>query len=173
MKRLGLAIVIILLALSAGALEPDEILADPALEERARAITRTIRCMVCQNESIDESSASLARDLRILVRQQIEAGLTDREITDFIAARYGDVALLAPRLNRTNLGLYLSAPLLLLLGIVLALRARSTGSHETKEVDLAPEEQLIVARLLDDEAGNGHMGDPDHARDGVGARPGS
>jgi len=161
MKLLIGTIVLTLLAVPVAAVEPDEMLADPALEDRARDITRNIRCMVCQNESIDDSAASLARDLRILVREQINAGLTDREIYDFIAARYGEVALFVPRLNWTNLGLYLSAPLLLLLGILLALHHRARSRLETEESDLDPEERVILARLLDAPDSDTHIGDHD------------
>src|SRR6202521_1060853 len=92
---------ILLLALSAPeatwAVEPDEVLSDPALETRARALSRELRCMVCQNQSIDDSDAPLARDLRILVREHLKAGDNDRQVLDFLTARYGEFVLLKPR----------------------------------------------------------------------------
>src|SRR5580693_2647094 len=81
------------------AVQPDEILSDPALETRARALSKELRCMVCQNQSIDDSDAPLARDLRILVRERLRAGDGDRQVLDFLTARYGDFVLLRPRLS--------------------------------------------------------------------------
>jgi cytochrome c-type biogenesis protein CcmH len=94
--------------------QPDEVLKDPALEARARALSQTLRCMVCQNESIDESNAPLARDLRILVRERIEAGDSDAEVREFLVARYGEFILLTPRLDSRTILLW-SAPVLVLL----------------------------------------------------------
>ena len=81
------------------AVQPDEILADPALEARARALSKELRCMVCQNQSIDDSDAPLARDLRILVRERLKAGDSDQQVIDFLVARYGEFVLLKPRLS--------------------------------------------------------------------------
>ncbi|MCY4261100.1 MAG: cytochrome c-type biogenesis protein CcmH [Rhodobacteraceae bacterium] len=150
-------ILLILLMLPAHAIEPDERLADPALEERARAITKNIRCLVCQNESIDDSASSLARDLRILVREQVSAGRTNHEIYDFVASRYGDVALFVPRMNRVNLGLYLSAPLLLLLGIMLVLLHRFRSHRDPEAIELDGEEAATVTRLLDAHDADHHI----------------
>jgi cytochrome c-type biogenesis protein CcmH len=97
------------------AVDPGEALADPALEARARALSAEFRCLVCQNQSIDDSDAPLARDLRLLVRDRLLAGDSDAEIRDFVVARYGAFALLKPQLNAQNLLLWL-APMLLLLG---------------------------------------------------------
>src|SRR5213593_3474189 len=88
-----------LLAAPAHAVQPDEVLADAALEARARALSRELRCMVCQNQSIDDSDAPLARDLRILVRERLQAGDSDAEVLHFLTARYGDFVLLKPRLT--------------------------------------------------------------------------
>src|SRR4029077_11172820 len=108
------------------AIEPGEALADPALEARARAISRETRCLVCQNENIDESGADLARDLRRLVRERLVAGDGDQAVRDFLVARYGDYVLLRPPLKPTTWLLWFAPPLILLLGI-LGLVVRSRG----------------------------------------------
>ena len=130
------------------AVEPDEILDDPALEERARDITRNIRCMVCQNESIDESNADLARDLRLLVREQIETGRTDEEIYAFIAARYGEFALFMPRMNLVNLGLYLSAPILLVMSMLMAVRYIRRRSRPVRNEALGHDDMDEVRQMI-------------------------
>ena len=91
-----------LLASAANAVQPDEVLPDPALEARARAISEGLRCLVCQNQSIDDSDAPLAKDLRLLVRERLKAGDSDQEVVDFIVARYGEFVLLKPRFCRTR-----------------------------------------------------------------------
>ncbi len=98
------------------AVKPDEVLADPALEARARALSEGLRCMVCQNQSIDESDADLARDLRILVRQRLVAGDSDQQVMDYIVSRYGEFVLLKPRFNPRNALLWGTPVLLLLAG---------------------------------------------------------
>src|SRR5499426_1210205 len=103
----------------AHAVQPDEMLQDPALEARARALSHELRCMVCQNQSIDDSDAPLARDLRILVRERLKAGDSDRQVLDFLTARYGDFVLLKPRLAGHTLILWAAPAALLLAGIVL------------------------------------------------------
>jgi cytochrome c-type biogenesis protein CcmH len=107
-------------ALPALAVQPDEILSDPALEARARAITRELRCVVCQSESIDDSNADIARDLRLLVRERIVAGDSDAEALDFVVDRYGEFVLFRPPFTARNALLWLSGPLLLLIGAGLA-----------------------------------------------------
>lgn len=102
-------------AAQALAVEPDEILADARLEARARALSVDLRCLVCQNQSIDDSNAPLARDLRLLVRERLKAGDTDADVMTFVVARYGDFVLLRPPLNWKTWILWISAPLLLLL----------------------------------------------------------
>ena len=118
MRRL--ALLLWLLAAPALAVQPDEMLPDPALEARARAISADLRCLVCRNESIDESNADLARDLRLLVRERLVAGDTDAEVVDYVVERYGEYVLLNPRMNGTNLALWAAGPVMLLLGIALA-----------------------------------------------------
>ena len=105
----------VFMATAAFSVQPDEILDDPALEARARELSKGLRCLVCRNESIDESNAELARDLRLLVRERLVAGDTDNEAVDFIVARYGEYVLLKPRATGGNLVLYLIGPVLLLL----------------------------------------------------------
>jgi len=101
----------------APAVQPDEILADPKLEARARDLSKELRCMVCQNQSIDDSDAPLARDLRILVRERLKAGDSDRQVLDFLTARYGDFVLLKPRLGWDTAVLWLAPLLALIVGI--------------------------------------------------------
>ncbi len=121
---------------------PDEVLEDPALEARARALSRDLRCLVCRNESIDESNADLARDMRILVRERLVEGDSDDEVVSFLVARYGEYVLLRPTLQGANLVLWVSAPVLFLIALgaaVVYLRRR----------DRAPEPG--AARLTEDE----------------------
>jgi len=110
------ALALLVLAAPAGAVQPDEVLADPALEARARSIGQELRCLVCQNQSIDESDAPLARDLRILVRERLTAGDTDAEILAFVTARYGDFVLLEPPFKPKTWLLWLAPAAILLLG---------------------------------------------------------
>lgn len=107
MRRL-LVSVLALISSAAGAVEPDELFDDPALEARARAISREIRCVVCQSESIDDSNAPLARDLRLLIRERIKSGDSDREVMEYLAARYGDYVLLKPRVQNNTLVLWIA-----------------------------------------------------------------
>jgi cytochrome c-type biogenesis protein CcmH len=111
------------LGLSAGAaaVEPDEVLPDPALEARARALSAELRCMVCQNQSIDDSNAPLARDLRVLLRERIAAGDSDREVVEFLVARYGEFILLRPPFDWHTALLWAAAPATLVVGGVVAL----------------------------------------------------
>lgn len=104
------------IAAPAYAVQPEEILDDPALEARARDLSKELRCLVCRNESIDDSNASLAKDLRLLVRERLVAGDTDEETIDYIVERYGEFVLLRPPLNAGNLALWLSGPILLIIG---------------------------------------------------------
>jgi len=98
------------------AVEPDEILSDPALEARARALSKDLRCMVCQNQSIDDSQAPLARDLRILVRERLQAGESDQQVINFLVARYGEFVLLRPRFSWHTALLWLAPAAALLVG---------------------------------------------------------
>ncbi|MER8864109.1 cytochrome c-type biogenesis protein CcmH [Mesorhizobium sp. M0751] len=152
MSRVTLASLILLLGLlfagAAQAVKPDEVLADPALEARARALSEGLRCMVCQNQSIDESDADLARDLRILVRQRLVAGDTDQQVMDYVVSRYGEFVLLKPRFNLRNVLLWGTPVLLLLVGgtfILLAARSR----RSTATAALTAEEQAALDKMLD------------------------
>lgn len=155
MKQLLLAtlLAVVTLAGPAFAVQPDEVLDDPVLEERARDISAGLRCLVCRNESIDESNADLARDLRLLVRERLLAGDTDAETVDYIVARYGEYVLLRPTFDGSTIALWLAGPLLLLAGLGLSLtyvrgRARARPSGED---GLSPEEQARLEAILSDE----------------------
>jgi len=115
---------------SALAVQPDEILPDPALEARARDLSKELRCMVCQNQSIDDSDAPLARDLRLLVRERLKAGDSDRQVLDFLTARYGDFVLLRPRFGWDTAALWLAPAAVLLIGaygLIALMRRRRRG----------------------------------------------
>ena len=149
MKRLVAGIFLFMLAvLPANAVQPDEILSDPALEARARALSEGLRCLVCQNQSIDDSNAPLARDLRILIRERLKAGDSDAQAVDFIVARYGDFVLLRPRFTPETWILWIGPfALLLVAGALLYLRRRRGGNEAEKA--LAPEEEAALKRVLD------------------------
>lgn len=139
--------VLLMLATPAWAVLPDEMLADPGLEARARAISRTIRCPVCQGESIDDSGAPISRDLRLIIRERIMAGDSDAEATAFIVARYGEFVLFKPPAVGVNLILWAAGPLMLLAGVGMAfstLRRKGTDP----EPDLTEAEAAELARLL-------------------------
>jgi cytochrome c-type biogenesis protein CcmH len=141
----------VLAALPAHAVQPDEVLPDPALEARARTISEGLRCLVCQNQSIDDSDAPLAKDLRLLVRERLKAGDTDQQIVDFIVARYGEFVLLKPRFEAHTLLLWFATPavfLAALLLIALAYRRRQ-ASAETL-APLSVNEKRKLKRLLDE-----------------------
>ena len=131
------------------ATSPDEILADPVLEERARDLSRQLRCLVCQNQSIDDSDAELARDLRQIVRERLLAGDSDAEVIAFLTARYGDFVLLRPPVKPATWGLWFG-PLAVLLvaggGIVLYLRRRPP--RRTASTPLSPEERARLDALM-------------------------
>jgi cytochrome c-type biogenesis protein CcmH len=138
---------------AAYAVQPDEIMSDPAKEARARDLSRELRCMVCQNQSIDDSEAPLARDLRLLVRERIAAGDSDGQVIDFLVARYGEFVLLKPRLELHTLLLWLLPPLVLA-GGGMALwmhsrrRARSAAADDPDLFKLTAEEESRLQRLI-------------------------
>jgi cytochrome c-type biogenesis protein CcmH len=118
MRRLGLILALLLaLAPAAYAVNPNEMLADPALEARARHISQELRCLVCQNQSIDDSNADLAHDLRVLVRERLQAGDSDAAVVQYIRARYGDYVLLNPPVERATWLLWFGPPIILLLAL--------------------------------------------------------
>jgi len=155
MKRLRCLLILlsVVVATPAVAVQPDEMLGNPALETRARSLSRELRCMVCQNQSIDDSDAPLARDLRILVRERLTAGDSDRQVLDFLTARYGDFVLLNPLVITGTILLWI-LPALLLLGGALALfgaarrQRRMMGAGNKASDALSPAEQLRLAQLL-------------------------
>ncbi|WP_274630693.1 cytochrome c-type biogenesis protein [Arvimicrobium flavum] len=120
------------------AVQPDEVLADPALEARARGLSAELRCMVCQNQSIDDSNADLARDLRVLVRERLTAGDTDEQVIDYVVARYGEFVLLKPRFNVRNALLWGTPALLLLVGgafLIVSARSRKPAVNAALSAD--------------------------------------
>lgn len=136
------------------AVEPDEILDDPALEARARDISAGLRCLVCRNESIDESHAELARDLRLLVRERLLAGDSDAEVLAFLTARYGEYILLRPNTSGVNVVLWIAGPLMLLIALWVAysyIRGRREIASDRPQADtLSEEEQARLNALLGD-----------------------
>ncbi|MCV2875730.1 cytochrome c-type biogenesis protein CcmH [Rhodobacteraceae bacterium XHP0102] len=139
-----------LIATPAFAVQPDEVLADPALEARAREISAELRCVVCRNESIDESNATVARDLRLFVRERIMMGETNEQVMAEVVDRYGEYVLMRPPMSGSNLALWLAGPALFLIGIGVAAgfirsRARITIPEEAA---LSAEEQAALKRIL-------------------------
>ena len=137
------------LASPALAVQPDEILSDPKLEQRARDLSLGLRCLVCQNQSIDDSDAPLARDLRVLVRERLKAGDSDAEVIDFVVARYGEFVLLKPRLGWHTLLLWLAPMLALLIAGAVVLRGMR-GKRSSAPAALSAEEQRKLKALLDE-----------------------
>ncbi len=138
------------------AVEPGERLDDPVLEARARDISKGLRCLVCQNQSIDDSDAGLARDLRVLVRERLTAGETDRQVIAFVTARYGDYVLLEPPLKPTTYLLWFGPAAILLAGgaaVIMFLRRR-TRLAMSGSAPLSDDERRRIERLLDDGAGH-------------------
>lgn len=139
--------------MAAHAVQPDEVMTDPASEARARNLSRELRCMVCQNQSIDDSDAPLARDLRLLVRERIAAGDGDPQVMDFLVARYGEFVLLKPRFTAHTLLLWLLTPLALIgggLALWLHHRRRTQRSLQTDQalVALTKDEESRLERLI-------------------------
>jgi cytochrome c-type biogenesis protein CcmH len=142
------AVLLALACLPASAVEPGETLPDPALEARARRISQELRCLVCQNQSIDDSNAELARDLRLIVRERLSAGDTDRQVLTFVEERYGEFVLLRPPFRLHTLGLWL-APLLLLIATAVVLRRHARGRPAGEDNEAAPLTAAEKQRLDD------------------------
>jgi cytochrome c-type biogenesis protein CcmH len=135
----------------ARAVQPDEMLADPVLEARARTLSEGLRCLVCQNQSIDDSDAPLARDLRLIIREHLKAGDSDRQIVDYLVDRYGEFVLLKPRFAARTLVLWFGPFVILLAGIAIAWSKRSRPSlPAASEQALSAEEKGRLSRLLGD-----------------------
>jgi len=153
--RLFIIVAALIASPHALAVQPDEILKDPAQEARARELSKQLRCMVCQNQSIDDSDAPLARDLRILVRERLQAGDSNPQVLDFLVQRYGEFVLLRPRLHWRTALLWLAPPVLLIGGglvLFLLARRRSGGSSPDPALPqggaLTADEERRLARLM-------------------------
>lgn len=159
MRRLLSALaVLIVLAAPAAAVDPSERLSDPAQEERARAISEELRCLVCQNQSIDASDAQLAKDLRIIVRERIAAGDSDNQVRDFLVARYGEFVLLRPRAHGVGLLLWVLPPALLLIagaGLFIAFRRRPPAAAAAN--NLSADEEAALKALSREEDGSPNL----------------
>jgi cytochrome c-type biogenesis protein CcmH len=159
MRRVYLLVFAVLMSAPASsswaAVQPDEMLRNPALEARARTLSQQLRCMVCQNESIDESDAPLAHDLRVLVRERLQAGDSDAQVLDFLVARYGEFVLLKPRLSWRTAVLWGLPPGLLLAGIALLAVAatRRRGRVPEPASNLTAAEQARVNKILAESGG--------------------
>ncbi len=148
--RVILLLLALLIAAPVQAVEPDEMLADPGLEARARAISKEVRCLVCRNESIDDSNAGLARDLRLLVRERLTAGDSDAEVLDYLVERYGEFVLLKPQFSAANAALWLAGPIALLLGLIaIVAYHRTRRPHAAaNEAPLSDEEKMRLDDIL-------------------------
>ncbi|KMW56632.1 Cytochrome c heme lyase subunit CcmL [Candidatus Rhodobacter oscarellae] len=146
LKRLLL--VLLVLAGPLWAVEPSEMLDDPALEERARELSKGLRCLLCRNENIDESNADLAKRLRVLVRERLVAGDSDREVMDFVESRYGEFVLLKPTTRGANIVLWVAGPAMLLLGLLISFvymrqRASAPASEALSEAEAARLREIL------------------------------
>ena len=131
------------------AVEPDEVLNDPKLEERARGISKNLRCLVCRNESIDDSNAELAKDLRLLVRERLVLGESNKEITDYIVSRYGEYVLLMPAFGWSNLLLWLCGPIMLVFGSIIAFWSFKNKT-QTSNISLSEKDEQRIKDILKD-----------------------
>lgn len=153
MKRLGLLGWLLVAVLSMGAAaDPSERLADPALEARAKALFPQIRCMVCQNESIDDSQADLAADLRKIVREEVAAGRSDAEVRTYLVQRYGEYVMLKPAFSLTNAALWVTPFAIVFLGLLGFFGRKRSSLAQGQETALTPEEQALLTKLRASEA---------------------
>jgi cytochrome c-type biogenesis protein CcmH len=150
-RGLVLLLFLILSAMPALAVNPDEVMKDPALEARARALSAELRCMVCQNQSIDDSNAELAKDLRVLVRDRIADGDSDDEVIAYVVSRYGEFVLLKPRFEAKTLILWGTPAVLLLLGALAMIVAARRRSGKVTGTSLSAEEKARLDALLENE----------------------
>jgi cytochrome c-type biogenesis protein CcmH len=152
MRKLALVVTLLALVVPqiAHAVTPDEILKDPALEARARNLSRELRCMVCQNQSIDDSEAPLAKDLRVLVRERLSSGDTDKQVLDYLVSRYGEFVLLKPPFELHTLLLWAVSPAVLLVGIItLLVMARRRRAAIPPAPPLSEAEQRKLSSLVE------------------------
>lgn len=153
LQAIALAAFVALQTAAAWAVTPDEVLSDPALEARAREISAGLRCMICQNQSIDESDAALAKDLRVLVRERLKAGDSDGEVIDYVVSRYGEFVLLKPRFSWRNAALWATPAVLLLAGgAYMLVAARRSRDPSAETAGLTDEERAALADALEREA---------------------
>ncbi len=149
LSSLAMAASLSVIALTgAFAVEPNEMLQDPALEARAREVSQHLRCVQCQNETIDESNAQIARDMRILVRQQIMNGDTNEEIIDYMVSRYGDYVLLKPRFQTNTLILWFGPFVVLLVGGFVVVRRMRTASNTAAMAPLSDDERAAIGNVM-------------------------
>jgi cytochrome c-type biogenesis protein CcmH len=152
MTRLAAILMVLMVWLQpVHAVQPDEVLSDPQLEARARALSEGLRCLVCQNQSIDDSDAPLARDLRVIIREHLKAGESDSQVVDFLVERYGEFVLLKPRFAARTLILWIGPFIILLAGIAIAWSKRSRPFlPANSERELSAEEKARLSQLLED-----------------------
>jgi cytochrome c-type biogenesis protein CcmH len=153
LAHFAILVMLVLGAARALAVQPDEVMKDPTLEARARALSEELRCLVCQNQSIDDSDAPLARDIRILIRQRIAQGESNAAVRAYLVSRYGDFILLKPPFKPETMLLWLSPPLVLGAGLAAALFARRRAPRSTPR--LSAEEEARLAALTDGDAAGG------------------
>jgi len=156
MRRLALVFATVIALMqampAAVAVNPDEVLSDPALEARARDLSTELRCLVCQNQSIDDSDAPLARDLRVIIRERLSAGDSDADVIDFVVARYGEFVLLRPRFAPHTLVLWLATPVILVIGGLLVwtrMRRRRQAAATAAQASLTAAEKRKLKKLID------------------------
>jgi cytochrome c-type biogenesis protein CcmH len=145
----ALALAALLIASPVLAVQPDEILADPELEARAREISKDIRCPVCQGESIDDSNAAISRDLRVIIRERLVAGDSDAEVIDFVVGRYGEGVLFNPRADGSNLILWFAGPAMLIAGLAIAVAAQRRREVQS-DPNLTASEEARLKEILKD-----------------------
>lgn len=146
---IALFVAVLSIGFAGAVVSPDEVLDDPALEARARDLSTGLRCMVCQNQSIDDSDAELARDLRVLVRERLVAGDTDDEVIEYLVSRYGEFVLLKPRFSARNVMLWGTPLIVLLAGGLLAFTALRRRSISRNATGLSQEEEAALQRALE------------------------
>jgi cytochrome c-type biogenesis protein CcmH len=156
LAAVAVAVSIGLAAATAGAVEPDEVLDDPVLESRAREVSKGLRCLVCQNQSIDDSDAELARDLRVLVRERLTAGDSNEQVVDYVVSRYGDFVLLSPPFKASTYALWLGPAALAIVGMIAVVvfyrrRGAAAGTSAAVPPPLSEAEKRRLAGLLEDD----------------------